>query len=136
MGSVGVTYRCSLCDEIAAVIEYLPPGAPDPQDFSADAPPGIDTIGLSRPRLSIRGGPAPVTITLGEDAARLVESALCTGSAEALYEADREFAPFWCRQCHAAYCRDHWRVVPVFDEGWFEHIEGTCPHGHTRIIAD
>jgi hypothetical protein len=117
-----VVYGCCLCDDIPAVVVYVPPGAPDPQEYSADAPPGIEAIGLNQPRLSIRGGPAPVTITLGEDSARLVESALRTGSAEALYEADREYAPFWCRQCHAAYCRDHWRVVPVFDEDWFDYL--------------
>jgi hypothetical protein len=65
-----VVYMCCIGDEIAAVVAYVPPGAHDPQEYSADAPPGIETIGLNQARLSIWGGPVPVTTTLGEDGAR------------------------------------------------------------------
>jgi hypothetical protein len=131
-----VTYRCRLCGEIAAVVAYVPSGTADPQHFSVDAPPGIETIGLDQPRISIRGGPAPATFTLGEDNARVVESAVRAGSAKTLYKRNREWAPFWCRQCGGAYCRDHWHLTPVFDEAEFDYLDGACPQGHRRIISD
>ena len=136
MEAVEVVYRCRLCDDIAAVVAYVLPGAPDPQDFSVDAPTGIETIGLDQPRLSIRGGPAPATFTLSKDNARAVESALRAGSAKTLYENDHEWAPFWCPACNGTYCRDHWHVVPVFDGDFFDYLAGTCPRGHRRILSD
>lgn len=69
---------------------------------------------------------------------------LCTsilaGDAQALYEFDLELASFYCPDCHACYCREHWSVWNVFDDeegfDWHDSIRGRCPLGHQRMLED
>jgi predicted RNA-binding Zn-ribbon protein involved in translation (DUF1610 family) len=65
-----------------------------------------------------------------------VAKALDTGDAGALYAIDEEFAPFWCPKCGASYCREHYRSYEVYDDGFFDCINGICPRGHERMLAD
>lgn len=65
-----------------------------------------------------------------------LRAALVTADARALLGLDLEYAPFYCPDCRASYCREHWRLRDVFDNGWHDSIHGTCPHGHTRMLED
>ena len=69
----------------------------------------------------------------------VIEAALATANADALYQLDRFWAPFYCPTCRRVYCYNHWLIIPEFDEdfpGWYDCSYGTCPQGHRRLIDD
>jgi hypothetical protein len=53
-----------------------------------------------------------------------------------LYALDREYVPFYCAECRANYSDSEWVTMPVFDKGFFDYLDGTCPKGHRRMIYD
>jgi hypothetical protein len=85
-------------------------------------------------QLSIVGG--PVSITIAPVPMAEVAAALGTGDAAALYAIDSEYAPFSCPDCTASYCREHYRRYEVYDDGFLDCINGICPQGHKRMLAD
>jgi len=65
--------------------------------------------------------------------------ALSDDDARALFQLDLELAPFYCPDCHATYCGEHWVRRDVFDDDdptWHDSIRGRCPHGHERMLED
>ena len=42
----------------------------------------------------------------------------------------------WCPECRRVYCRTHYRVREVFDQGFYDYSTGTCPQGHERELDD
>jgi hypothetical protein len=54
----------------------------------------------------------------------------------ALRDINWELAPFYCPDCQLNYCRSHWNVDIVFDEGFYDYTMGTCPHGHHYMLDD
>lgn len=62
------------------------------------------------------------------------------GDAQALYEYDLEIASFYCPDCPASYCGDHWARWNVFDDEedfiWHDSVRGRCPLGHQRMLED
>jgi hypothetical protein len=66
-----------------------------------------------------------------------LHSALTRGDARATHALNLEYAPFFCPQCNACYCGNHWQKWDVFDEdGWHDSIRGRCPKGHERMLED
>lgn len=66
-------------------------------------------------------------------------NALETGRADAVFAVDPELAPWWCPQCSAGYCGEHWTRWDVFDEdepAFHDSIRGRCPRGHERMLED
>lgn len=63
-------------------------------------------------------------------------------SAAELFALDFELAPFWCPDCQAVYCGDHWQHWLEFDDdpeappAWLDSIRGRCPQGHERMLED
>ncbi len=39
-------------------------------------------------------------------------------------------ASFYCPDCGASYCKDHWQQQVEFDDGFYDCTYGTCPQGH------
>ena len=62
------------------------------------------------------------------------------GDAQSLYEFDLEIASFYCSDCDACYCGEHWARWNVFDDeegfDWHDSIRGRCPRGHQRMLED
>ncbi len=59
----------------------------------------------------------------------------------AIYAANALWAPFYCPECKAVYCGEHWRVEMTFEDddglpGWYDCAHGTCPQGHRRLVDD
>ena len=54
----------------------------------------------------------------------------------ALYSIDSELAPWWCPRCKRTYCGSHWLQETLFDDGFYDCTDGTCPQGHTRTLWD
>jgi hypothetical protein len=68
-----------------------------------------------------------------------LRSAIELRDARRLHGLDLEYAPFFCPQCDAVYCGDHWKRWDVFDEddpSWHDSIRGRCPKGHERMLED
>jgi hypothetical protein len=68
-----------------------------------------------------------------------LRAALAAGDAREVFELDPECAPFYCQECGATYCGDHWDRWDVFDEddrNWHDSIRGRCPRGHERMLED
>ena len=68
-----------------------------------------------------------------------LHAAVAAGDAAAVFAVDPELAPFYCPECDASYCGDHWERWDVFDEelpAWHESIRGRCPRGHERMLED
>ena len=131
-------FYCDLCGDIAATVYFVPPMEMDPRfvDAGPDLPPGVGTIGQENPRVSIDGGPVSVTISVAKERVPAVAAALASKDITGLRAVDSEFAPFWCFRCEKSYCRKHWKKRTVFDEGFFDYIEGLCPMNHRQILAD
>ena len=56
-----------------------------------------------------------------------------------LYRLDLEWTPFYCPDCDACYCGDHYRHWDVFDDDdshFHDSIRGCCPKGHERMLED
>lgn len=75
---------------------------------------------------------------LSKDLYPLIEKALRQGDPGALFELDREYAPFYCRICHCVYCYQHMHYEEVWDEdyivGGVDYWKGMCPYGHKQFV--
>ena len=81
-------------------------------------------------------GPVQVThwILRGLEALHL---ALREKSIIGLRELNPEYANFWCPECSASYCKEHWAPIePEMDEGFYDATYGTCPRGHREMLDD
>ncbi len=68
-----------------------------------------------------------------------VRTAIANRNVRALHLLDLEYAPFFCPECDAIYCGEHWEKWDVFDEDephWHDSIRGRCPKGHERMLED
>jgi hypothetical protein len=137
-GVVGSTFYCDECGGIAATVYFLAPLARDPRldPEPLGVPRGAGAIGQESSRISIAGGPVPVTISIAQNWAAEAIAALERHDVKRLRAIDAEFAPFWCSRCEKSYCRSHWRTAIKYDEGFFDCIEGTCPKGHRLTLMD
>lgn len=134
--TVSATYLCGACGNVASTVTLVPPGQPDPRltPEPPGVPPGISTVFTRWSQLSIDGG--PVSVTIGPVPMEDVAIALGAANAAALFAIDPELAPFWCPECGASYCREHYRSFEVYDDGFFDRVRGVCPKGHERTLED
>jgi hypothetical protein len=109
-----------------------PAGRSELPDESRD----VRSLGAGAWRLSIDGGPHPMTVfPIGDPAS--VAAILDRGDLEALAAVDPEYANFRCPECRKPYCKDHWSDVDwVSDEGFYDATYGVCPEGHRVMIDD
>ncbi|MHA1339254.1 MAG: hypothetical protein ACTSRZ_04345 [Promethearchaeota archaeon] len=42
----------------------------------------------------------------------------------------------YCPECNKIYCKRHYSLEIVYDEGFYDYTMGTCPEGHKRIVDD
>ena len=68
--------------------------------------------------------------------AERIGSALAATDAAALFAIDFEFAPFWCPECGACYCAEHYEHWDIYDGHFFDSTRGICPNGHERMLID
>jgi hypothetical protein len=74
------------------------------------------------------------TTEQGAERATAVRDGLTVRDAGYLHFLDPGYAPFWCPDCEAVYCGDHWRSWVVEGEDASE-TWGRCPRGHERRLA-
>ena len=137
MRLISAIFVCDECGHPAATVYFVPPFVTDPRlEGSEHEGRTAGSIDLHAPRISIAGGPVPVTISTQEDSAAAAITALRANDAEKLSNIDREYAPFWCFRCERSYCKNHWRTSTKYDEGFFDCVEGVCPKGHRHVLLD
>ena len=122
------TWHCDVCGSTAADVRTVESGQPDPT--------ALDDLMVNYDRIVIDGGPVPITISLRHAQLERVAEAIRKSDVRALFAINEEFAPFWCPQCEAAYCGDHYSHWDEYDEGFFDCVRGVCPNGHERILMD
>lgn len=49
---------------------------------------------------------------------------------------DWELAAFCCDSCELNFCPTCWSTWVEYDEGFFDCMQGRCPHGHEQMLAD
>jgi hypothetical protein len=121
-------WECVACGQLASTVYVLEADQSDPK--------AADEVMSTYHRIAIWGGPVSVTIGLDPSQRASVLAAVNANDASALFELDREFAPFWCPECEATYCAQHYVHWDVYDDGFFDCIRGTCPNGHERMLLD
>lgn len=42
----------------------------------------------------------------------------------------------YCPPCDRVYCRNHYAIEDVYDDGFYDFSWGTCPQGHRREVND
>src|SRR5687767_10928265 len=81
-----------------------------------------------------------LTLRVSAEDFQRIRSIILAGDMRALHELNLEVASFYCPDCDACYCGDHWVRWDVFDdeEGftWHDSIRGRCPLGHQRMLED
>lgn len=81
-----------------------------------------------------------LTYRVGADEFVRVREIILAGDARGLHEFNVEAASFYCPECAACYCGEHWVHWDVFDDDegflWHDSIRGRCPAGHERMLED
>jgi hypothetical protein len=130
------SFICGECGAVAAYVVLLAPGETDPRldPEPPGVPPGVGSIQRDETRLSIS---AAMGVTVSPvKAVTEVARALERADAAALSDIDPEYASFWCPRCEKSYCHEHWVLETVFDDGFYDLTDGTCPSGHRRKVDD
>jgi hypothetical protein len=71
------------------------------------------------------------------DELRPLFSALRGGDYKAARQFDPDFIAFHCWECGLDYCEQCWHIgPPVFDDGFYDYTNGTCPAGHEQTVDD
>jgi hypothetical protein len=124
------------CGEAAAMVEFIPVGSTYPD--GAEEPlhrlvPPENSRGTFRLTgfLPFTGYSTPVA---GYEAVVAAVRQAGDNADAVLHDLNREYAPFFCRHCRLSYCKDHWRLKPIFDEAGFDYYSGDCPAGHPQFI--
>lgn len=80
------------------------------------------------------------TYPVAADEFERVREIILAGDAARLHEFNLEVASFYCPECRAYYCGEHWAHWDVFDDDdgffWHDSIRGRCPLGHERMLED
>ena len=83
--------------------------------------------------LEIQGFLATVAVGVGEgNAARLLD-AVAAADAAALHAISEQCAPFFCPECPASYCVEHWNPSHLLSS---DVTHGWCPRNHHRLVDD
>jgi hypothetical protein len=127
-GETTARYECALCGKVAATLALLPKNSQHTDVLQA----GVATLVLS-----------DFIGKTSEQVSEQIESALRAALEEKcavkLYKLNRLWAPFYCPECAAAYCINHWAVETRYNDefpGFYDCSYGTCPKGHRRMIDD
>ncbi|HEU4562795.1 MAG TPA: hypothetical protein VFS20_33505 [Longimicrobium sp.] len=112
-------YRCNLCGEPAGRVEVVP----------SPNSPGRKRLVLSVFISTWEQASADATYAAAAEALR-------GGDPRALWALNAEWAPFYCPECNACYCRTHWQQVMEFDEGSTIAPVAPALAAHTRTLDD
>ena len=83
------------------------------------------------------GRPLSESIALTEATYEQALAAMKAGDLAALHAVDREYTPFYCRQCPGVYCYEHMGYEEVWEDDDYsvspDYWKGQCPSGHPQF---
>lgn len=62
--------------------------------------------------------------------------AIENSDARTLYRINEEYVTLYCPRCDCSYCKEHWKIRVLFDDGFYDATYGECPAGHERRMDD
>jgi hypothetical protein len=62
--------------------------------------------------------------------------AIDNSDARALYLLNEEYVTLYCPRCDCFYCKEHWNIRILLDDGFYDATYGECPAGHERRMDD
>lgn len=132
-----IDVTCAICGRRAATVELLLPGAVHPRASST----AVWDLGIygghgSRGSFILDGTVGKATWVLDADQLEQLQDIFQRGTWRALHDIDPEWLSSYCPACDLNYCSDHWRTIVEFDDDFYDCTRGTCPRGHSRILAD
>lgn len=133
--SASATYLCGACGNVAATVTLLAPGEREHTPGLLGVPRVSGTYHPGDAELLIDGGPVSMSripVPMEE-----VAIALETGAAATLFAVNWEYAPFWCPECGASYCREHYVRHDEWDAPFVcVDVYAVCTKGHERLVMD
>ncbi len=116
-----LSVTCGVCDNNVLDVRLLIREQPDPRDRHGS---GV---------LHVNTG---IVVRLTPEQLVLAKEALAVGDIFTVLEVATHVMPY-CKECALSYCSDHWHDVhEIFDDGFYDYTEATCPRGHTHEIDD
>ena len=114
------TFDCAVCGRVAGTIRlHVGEGA---AEIRRESWPGAVIY------------PLPEGAPIGS-----LRAALASRDAPTLLRLYHDLTPFYCPDCDASYCSDHWHWWDVWDDEiphWHDSVRGRCPGGHERMLED
>lgn len=115
-------FHCSMCNAPAGAVNLT-----TDRFITIDGPVGVTHFGASE--------------ELKAKVAAMLHQPSELELARQLYALDELWAPQYCPNCDAIYCKDHWQIEMRFEDdddlpGWYDAAYGACPCGHTRMVDD
>lgn len=129
------SFRCARCGEVAGVVRVARAGT----TVNMGPTLGDDVLARDGLVLDYFLGTAWFAVN-GEvlDAVQVlidhgcVDPAAIRGVSRGLWE----ITPFYCPECGLNYCNWDWDTSVLFDDGFYDRTEGTCPNGHRHTLDD
>lgn len=134
---------CRECGEIAVVIRRGPRDSIWGTGGRPDRAPDLLWGELGRQYLLYRGITHEPLPGLDASHCERISGWLDTGDVATVHEYLKQIdvrmedgIDAYCPECDAIYCATHYHTRVEFDDGFYDCTNGTCPHGHTRILDD
>ena len=131
------SFGCAVCGQIAGRTELLASDGPVTEPSNASEEATTDVNEPLRPKDNVM---LEVQTCYGLEAqpvrAEWVEAvveASAEADASALYNMAHSYAPFYCPECSASYCGEHWHWSS-FEVGGSSGIGGSCERGHFHVL--
>ena len=131
------SFRCAVCGELAGRVRLLTAG----ERWTDRSTPALEALadidGVTRPadqaRLVVEWFYGVDALPVSADHLSRLTASIAAVDESALYSLAYRYAPFYCPECPASYCGDHW-AWHNFTDGDIEGIEGNCPQGHFHVL--
>jgi hypothetical protein len=124
-------FHCAICGNVATTLALLAPGSKYP--LGPPLPDDQATEGWCMWTRGLYTGVRPVD----EEVVNAVRAALQWRDSRSLYQLCPDPLCFYCPECEAWYCGDHWRLRAVCGGPYFyDYTVGVCPRLHERALDD
>ena len=118
-------FTCALCEKVAAHLRLFVASKNDESQAQK-----------SCYFLQVSGFIGNIESVVSADELARLQTYMEQKSTGKMREMRLKYAPCFCLQCEKAYCAEHWKTTPVFDDGFYDCIYGVCPEGHRQMLDD
>ena len=131
------SFECAVCGQIAGRTELLASDEPvtDPSNAGEEPTANVDELLRRQDKvmLEVKTGYGLGAQPVRAECVDVVIEAIAEADASALYNTAHSYAPFYCPECTASYCGEHWHWSS-FEVGGMSGIAGSCQRGHFHVL--